>query len=103
MPCRVLPNDRDGIPNVLVEAMACGVPIVTTPVSGIPELVSDGENGLLVPAGDPDALAAAIRRFFGEDGLRRGLAEAAASSVASYTEEAVFARIEEALVEAARR
>jgi glycosyltransferase involved in cell wall biosynthesis len=77
--------------------------VIATRVGGVPEVVRDGENGLLVPAGDPDALAAAIRRFFGEDGLRRGLAEAAASSVASYTEEAVFARIEEALVEAARR
>jgi glycosyltransferase involved in cell wall biosynthesis len=50
LPCRVLDNgDRDGIPNVLLEAMACGVPVVTTPVSGIPELVDDGRNGLLIP------------------------------------------------------
>jgi len=58
LPCRVLENgDRDGIPNVLLEAMSCGVPVVSTPVSGIPELVEDGTNGLLVAPDDPEALA----------------------------------------------
>ena len=52
--CRVADDgDRDGIPNVLVEAMAAGLPVVTTAVSGIPELVRDGENGLLVPSERP--------------------------------------------------
>jgi len=64
MPCRVLENnDRDGIPNVLVEAMASGVPVVSTPVSGIPELVVDGHNGLLVRPEDHDALADALLRI----------------------------------------
>ncbi|MEY2477764.1 MAG: hypothetical protein QOG87_3079 [Actinomycetota bacterium] len=54
-------GDRDGVPNVLVEAMACGVPVVTTPVGGIPELVTDGENGLLAPSHD----AAAVARHVG--------------------------------------
>src|SRR5262249_25240774 len=58
LPCRVLENgDRDGIPNVLLEAMALGLPVVTTPVSGIPELVRDEVNGLLVPPESPRALA----------------------------------------------
>jgi glycosyltransferase involved in cell wall biosynthesis len=54
-------GDRDGIPNVLVEAMAAGLPVVSTAVSGIPELVTDGCDGLLVPPEDPARLAAAIR------------------------------------------
>lgn len=57
----VAPNgDRDGIPNVLVEAMACGLPVIGTAVSGIPELIQDGETGLLVPEKDAAALATAI-------------------------------------------
>jgi glycosyltransferase involved in cell wall biosynthesis len=63
MPCRVLENDRDGIPNVLVEAMAAGAPVVATGVSGIPELVQDEVNGLLVDPDDPAALADALIRL----------------------------------------
>jgi glycosyltransferase involved in cell wall biosynthesis len=51
------------MPNVLVEAMACGTPVVTTGISGIPELVSDGVNGLLVEPDNPAALASAITRL----------------------------------------
>lgn len=57
-------GDRDGIPNVLLEAMAMGLPVVATRVSGIPELVEDGHNGLLVDADDPAALAEAIASVF---------------------------------------
>jgi glycogen(starch) synthase len=99
----LLPSAWENFPHTVVEALAVGTPVIATRVGGVPEVVRDGENGLLVPAGDQEALAAAIRRFFGEDELRRGLAEAAAASVASYTEEAAFARIEEALAEVARR
>jgi len=61
LPCVQLPNgDRDGIPNVLVEAMAAGTPVVATRVSGIPELIAHERTGLLAPARDPAALADAI-------------------------------------------
>jgi glycosyltransferase involved in cell wall biosynthesis len=83
LPCRVMSNgDRDGIPNVLVEAMACGLPVVTTAVSGIPELVVDGDNGLLVPPDDPAAVAGSLRRLRDEPELARRLGERGRASVA---------------------
>ena len=61
LPCRVLDNgDRDGIPNVLMEAMASGTPIISTTVSGIPEIISNGVNGLLVPPDDSVSLGRAL-------------------------------------------
>jgi glycosyltransferase involved in cell wall biosynthesis len=73
--CRVAEDgDRDGIPNVLVESMAAGLPVVSTAVSGIPELVHDGENGLLVPPNDPAALADALARIGKDPALRERLA-----------------------------
>ena len=59
-------GDRDGIPNVIAEAMATGVPVVSTDVSGIPELVLHGRTGLLAPPNDPGALADAIARLLGD-------------------------------------
>jgi glycosyltransferase involved in cell wall biosynthesis len=75
MPCRVLENDRDGIPNVLVEAMAAGAPVVATGVSGIPELVEDEVNGLLVEPDDPEALADALIRLHEDRELAARVAE----------------------------
>jgi colanic acid/amylovoran biosynthesis glycosyltransferase len=57
----VLPSFAEGLPVVLMEAMALRRPVITTYVAGIPELVRAGENGWLVPAGDIDALVTAIR------------------------------------------
>lgn len=82
LPCRVLDNgDRDGIPNVLVEAMACGLPVVTTSISGIPEVVKDGINGLLVPTENPEALADALIRISENQSLARRLSAEAQSTV----------------------
>lgn len=70
-------GDRDGIPNVIAEAMAVGLPVVATDVSGIPELVRHGLTGLLVPSRDQAALAAAMRRLLDDRNLARELANTA--------------------------
>ena len=58
----VLSSLREGLPNVVLEAAAMGVPIVSTRVAGVPKMIDDGVHGLLCPIGDPDALAHAMRR-----------------------------------------
>ena len=64
---------REGIPVVLMEAMSTAMPVVASRLSGIPELVEDGRNGLLVPPGDAKALAGALHRLHDDAGLRRRL------------------------------
>jgi glycosyltransferase involved in cell wall biosynthesis len=81
MPCRLLPDDRDGIPNVLVEAMAAGTPVVATAVSGIPELVTDGVNGLLVEPDQPAQLAAALIQLHEHPDLADRLSREARTTV----------------------
>jgi glycosyltransferase involved in cell wall biosynthesis len=81
MPCRVLENDRDGIPNVLVEAMAAGAPVVATGVSGIPELVHHEVNGLLVKPDDPAALADALIRLHEDRELAARISDAGRRTV----------------------
>ncbi len=62
---------HDGIPVALMEAMACGVPVISTKLSGIPELVEDGRSGILVAQKDPRGLAAAIKRLLADSDTRR--------------------------------
>ena len=71
----------DGIPGSLMEAMALGIPVISFPVSGIPELVVDGETGLLVPPGDERMLADAIARLLCSEELRRRLGHAGREKV----------------------
>ncbi len=78
LPCLPLFNgDRDILPNSVKEAMAMELPVVTSDTSGIDELVVDGQSGLLVPPGQPLALADAIERLLGDPGLRQRLGRAA--------------------------
>jgi glycosyltransferase involved in cell wall biosynthesis len=92
LPCRVLENgDRDGIPNVLMEAMACGLPVVTTPVSGIPEIIRDGVNGRLVPPDDPTALADALLGLDADPRLAESLSNEARATVRERFDGEMFA------------
>jgi glycosyltransferase involved in cell wall biosynthesis len=74
---------REGLPNVLLEAMALGVPVVATRIAGIPRLVHDGENGLLVEPGSEEALAGALGSLLRSQELRRRLADEARRTVES--------------------
>jgi len=92
----------EGLPNVLLEAMAHGRPVVATPVMGVCDLVQDGSNGLLVPAGDPAALAAALARVAREDGLAARLSAAARAAAEDFAWERVRPRLEAVLARRAR-
>ncbi len=68
-------GDRDGIPNALIEAAAMQLPVISTSVSGIPELVKHGETGWVVPARDAPALADAIKVLAADKKLRERLGQ----------------------------
>jgi glycosyltransferase involved in cell wall biosynthesis len=77
LPCRVAQDgNRDGLPTVLLEALACGVPCVTTPVTGNPEIVRDGLEGRLVPPGDVPALARALTALLDDPAARAAMGRA---------------------------
>jgi glycosyltransferase involved in cell wall biosynthesis len=80
--CEVAPNgDRDGIPNVLFESMAMGVPVVATNLSAIPELVETEKTGLLVDPGVPAKMAEAMLRMLTDTDLRTRIIPAARQRV----------------------
>jgi colanic acid/amylovoran biosynthesis glycosyltransferase len=74
LPCVITPDgDRDGLPTVLLEAMGKAIPVVTTTVTGGPEIVADGETGLLCPPQDPAALANALATLLADPGRARAM------------------------------
>ena len=90
----VLPSWTEGMPITVLEAMAHGKPVVATAVGGTPELVADGETGVLVPPRDPERLAAAIRELLDDPEKARRLGEAGRERVASnFSEEAMTRRV----------
>ena len=96
----VLSSKWENFPHVLVEALAVGTPVVSTDTGGVAEIVRDGENGLLVPTGDPDALAAAITRYFADADLQQRLREAAPGSVERFAPDRIYTRLEQLLRDA---
>ncbi len=83
--CEIAENgDRDGIPNVFIESMAMGVPVVSTNISAIPELIENEVSGLLVPPGNAEALADAMARLLNDGALRSRIAANARRKVKKY-------------------
>lgn len=81
----VLPSLSEGIPQVLLEAMACGTPVVATKVGGIPDLISDGVHGLLVDPGEPQQIVQAVLKVGEDVALHQRLREHAFEKVAHHT------------------
>jgi glycosyltransferase involved in cell wall biosynthesis len=96
----VLSSRREGSPLAMLEYMAGGAPIVATAVGGVPELIQDGEHGLLVPPNNPPALAAAIDRLLGDRVLAARLGAAAkARQRAEYDLDVVIQRLQRLYIE----
>lgn len=98
----ILSSSWENFPHTVVEALAVGTPVIATTAGGVAEVVANEENGLLVPAGDVEGLADAVRRFFGDLGLRDRLRRTASRSVERYAPERILAELESTLVRVAR-
>ncbi|HET7572825.1 MAG TPA: glycosyltransferase family 4 protein [Gaiellaceae bacterium] len=98
----ILSSSWENFPHTVVEALAAGTPVLATATGGVAEVVRDGENGLLVPAGDAAALGDAIVRYFADAELRERLRAAARPSVRAYDRDEIFGMLERALAEAVR-
>jgi glycosyltransferase involved in cell wall biosynthesis len=98
----ILTSAWENLPHSILEALAVGTPVIATAVGGVPEVVRDGENGLLVPSGNVEAIAAAIDRLCANPTLRASLAAAAAPSVADLAEARILRRIVDEIERAGR-
>jgi glycosyltransferase involved in cell wall biosynthesis len=100
----LLPSLDEGLPTVVLEAMASGVPVVATDCGGVSEAVTDGVEGLLVPPRDAEALAAALTRLWRDPELRRRMGEAGRRTATSnFTLERQLAEFHTLYREVARR
>lgn len=90
-----LPSYHEGLPMSVLEAMAAGLPVLATPVGGIPEAVADGVEGFLVAPGDVDALAARLAQLLEDDALAQRMGEAARRKVeTTFSSDAVLPQVE---------
>ena len=97
----VLPSDWENFPHAAVEALAAGTPVIATAVGGVPEIVESDVNGILVPAGDVDAFAAAMASFIRDGGLVDRLRAAARQAATKFSAERVYGSIADELERAA--
>jgi glycosyltransferase involved in cell wall biosynthesis len=97
----ILSSSWENFPHGVVESLAVGTPVIATAVGGVGEVLADGENGLLVPAGSAGGLTAAIERFFADPALAERLAANSAPSVERYSRARVYGRLLEILTDAA--
>lgn len=88
----VLPSYEEGLPVTILEAMAVGLPVVATPVGGIPQVITDGMNGFLIPPGDIDALASSILRLAQAPALRQRMGELNRARIAEEFDAAAFVK-----------
>lgn len=94
----VLPSLTEGVPKVLIEAMANGLPVIASEVGGIPEIVRNGVEGILVPPGKPDAIAAAVRRMASDELLREMLVRNGLRRAGEFTVERQRAKVLDAIL-----
>lgn len=95
----VLPSLREGLPLSLLEAMACGLPVVISAIGGIPDVVRDGENGLLVQPGDETALTEALRRILSDGALRARLSSSARETALQWSWARIWEQYEALMAE----
>ncbi len=91
----LLPSYNEGLPMSVLEAMAAGLPVITTPVGGIPEAVTDGVEGFLVQPGDVDALAGRLAQLLRDDALTQQMGAAARRKIEqTFSAEAILPHID---------
>ncbi len=98
----LFPSLMEGLPSVVLEAMASGMPVITTNTCGMPDVVQDGFNGLLVPPADAEALEKAISRLARSEGLRQKLGRAAQESMKQYEWSSAAVKLEELFLKVVR-
>ena len=99
----VFPSLSEGSPRVVLEGLAHGLPMISTEVGSVPDLIVDGQSGLVVPLRDVEALSGAVIRYVQDDGLRRRCAENGFSVARKHTLEHFIAPLVEKAKSLARR